>query len=227
MNILKSTIFNKVVMALTGVVLIGFMIGHSAGNLQLFLGKEAYNSYAYFLHHGLGPMIWVIRAVLVISAMLHVYTSINLKLLNNAAKPQKYKVKTYLKSTFYSRNMIWTGIMVGCFIIFHLLHYKTGIVSEEAKNMEVFGMLGDQLRENVYHKVVTGFSNIWVSVFYLVSVTILGFHLTHSIQSMFQSLGLTFGKYSDKSPIFSKAIAVIITLSLYTCPLGVLLKIVQ
>jgi succinate dehydrogenase / fumarate reductase cytochrome b subunit len=223
-NILNSTVANKFVMAITGVILIGFIAGHAAGNLQIFLGRDVYNAYSEFLHHGLGEALWAIRAILGVSLIMHVFTSIRLKLINNAAKPQKYKVSNYIKSTLYSRSMIWTGIMMAGFVIFHLLHYKTGHVID-AHRMENFGIGGMEIRQDVYYKVITGFSNLWLSCVYIVSVILLGFHLAHSIQSMFQSLGLTFGKYSDKSMIWSRTIAILITIAFASVPLGVMFGI--
>jgi succinate dehydrogenase / fumarate reductase cytochrome b subunit len=227
-NILNSTVANKIVMAITGFILVGFITGHAAGNLQLYLGRDAYNTYAYFLEHTMEHALWLIRPVLVLSIILHVFTSIKLKFLNNSAKPESYKVSKYIKSTFYSRTMIWTGIMIAAFVAFHLLHYKAGIIFPEAgEKYENFGVQGLELRKDVFYMVTTGFSNIWVSLSYLVAVTMLGFHLTHSLQSMFQSLGLTFGKYSDKSGAYSKVIATIITLMFWAPPMGVLLDIIK
>lgn len=213
-------------MAITGFILIGFIAGHAAGNLQIFVGRDVYNAYAEFLHHGLGEALWALRATLVIALLLHIYTSIKLKLINNAAKPQKYKISNYIKSTLYSRSMIWTGIMIACFLIFHLMHYKTGYILD-VHRMENFGIGGMEVRQDVYYKVVTGFSHLWLTIVYLVGVILLGFHLSHSIQSMFQSLGLTFGKYSDKSMIWSRAIAILITIGFASLPLGVLFGILK
>src|SRR5690554_6633339 len=110
-NPFNSTIFNKIVMATTGAVLVLFLIGHCLGNLQVFLGKDVFNTYAHFLQ-STGELLWIVRIVLLICVILHVITSLKLKLLNNGAKPEGYKVKSYVKSTLYSRSMIYTGIVI-------------------------------------------------------------------------------------------------------------------
>lgn len=127
---LKSTIISKVVMAVTGVILLLFLFGHMAGNLQIFLGREVFNTYAHFLQ-SLGELLWVIRIVLFLALVFHIITSIRLKILNWSAKPTGYKVKNYLKATFNARTMFWTGLLIFCFLVFHLLHYTTGTLEPE------------------------------------------------------------------------------------------------
>jgi succinate dehydrogenase / fumarate reductase, cytochrome b subunit len=132
---LKSTILSKIVMAVTGVLLVLYIIGHTVGNMQVYLGPDPLNTYAHFLQ-SLGEGLWIIRIVLGIALVLHIITSIKLKLHNMGAKPDKYQVKNYVKATLTSRTMIWTGIMIFAFLIFHLAHFTTGDVNSEdyAKN---------------------------------------------------------------------------------------------
>ena len=122
-------------MAVTGVLLVLYIIGHTVGNMQVYLGPDAINTYAHFLQ-SLGEGLWIIRIVLGLALILHIITSIKLKLHNMGAKPDKYHVKNYVKATLTSRTMIWTGIMVFCFLVFHLAHFTTGDVNSEdfAKN---------------------------------------------------------------------------------------------
>lgn len=126
-NYLKSTILSKVVMAVTGVILVLFIIGHTIGNLQVFMGREVLNNYAAFLQ-SLGEILWIIRIVLILSLIFHIITSVRLKFLNLSAKPQKYKIRNYVRAKLTSRTMIWTGIMAFLFLTYHIMHFTLGIV---------------------------------------------------------------------------------------------------
>ncbi|OGU12556.1 MAG: hypothetical protein A2X63_02685 [Ignavibacteria bacterium GWA2_35_8] len=121
-------------MAITGVILVLFVIGHCVGNLQVFLGKDAFNSYAYFLQERLGELLWLIRIGLIAAAVFHIITSVWLKFLNWGAKPTKYQVKNYVKARLTSRTMIWTGIMIFAFLTYHILHFTMGVVHPEDYN---------------------------------------------------------------------------------------------
>ena len=137
---LKSTLLSKVVMAVTGVILVLFVIGHCVGNMQVFIGQETFNRYAHFLQ-GLGELLWIIRAVLIICLVLHIITSIRVKWLNFKAKGQKYEVKNYVKATLSGRTMMWTGILVVAFLVYHLLHFTIGVIDSEnfsKNNMEYY-----------------------------------------------------------------------------------------
>lgn len=130
MSYLKSLILSKWVMALTGLALVGFVIGHTVGNLQMFVGPEVFNSYAAFLQ-GLGELLWIMRIGILVCLVLHIITSIRLKVANNAAKPVSYQIKKHLRAKFTSKTMIWTGLMIFAFIVYHLLHFTTGHVHGE------------------------------------------------------------------------------------------------
>ena len=129
-NYLKSTILSKVVMAVTGVIIVMFILGHTMGNMQIYLGQETFNNYAHTLQ-SLGKALWAIRAVLLLSIIFHIITSVRLKLLNLKAKPQKYYVKSYVKAKLTSRTMIWTGVMIAAFITYHILHFTVGTFGSE------------------------------------------------------------------------------------------------
>jgi len=227
-SILNSTIVNKVIMAVTGFILLAFITGHALGNLQLYLGKEAYNTYAHFLQKGIGELIWVIRITIIISIVLHIYTSVKLKFLNLSAKPKKYLIKKYVKSTIYSRNMIYTGILIFLFLVYHLLHFTLGKIMPSAYGQfENYGVMNLQVRQDVYQMVVMGFSNIWIALSYIVAVSFLGFHLTHSLQSGFQTLGLGGDKFTPIAIYISRIIAVIITVMFLAAPMGVIFGLIQ
>lgn len=124
---LKSTIVLKVVMALTGLIIVGFLFGHAIGNLQFFLGADVYNSYADFLQ-GLGEILWLIRGGLFVCIILHIISAVYLRIYNNAAKPTHYKVKNYVKAKLTSRTMLWTGLLIVAGVTFHLLHFTAGTI---------------------------------------------------------------------------------------------------
>lgn len=250
-NFLNSTIFLKWVMALTGALLVLFVIGHLAGNLQVFLGPESFNTYSHFLQ-STGELLWIVRIVLLTAVLLHIFTSLKLTAINNAANPIKYRKSGYKKSTIYSRTMIYTGLMILAFIVFHLLHY-TARTTEPAYNgpeyHEIYGTqvkgesleiaidentklsadnnyVGIQMRHDTYKMVLHGFSNPAIVIVYLIGVILLGMHLTHAIQSMFQTLNIAGPNLSPKILAFSKWFGWLITLLYASIPLSVLLGII-
>lgn len=225
-SILNSTIFNKVIMAATGLILVLFIIGHVLGNLQIFIGQEAFNKYAAFLQ-SLGELLWVIRGVLLISVVLHIYTSIKLKFLNWSAKPQGYKVKGYVKSTLYSRTMIYTGIVILLFVIYHLLHFTVGVADPEIYgHTEFYGPGNIFERHDVYNMVIMGFQKPIVAGVYMLAVIFLGFHLSHAIQSMFQTLGWSGPKLTERLITAGKVLAFLITIGYLSIPVSVLLDLI-
>jgi succinate dehydrogenase / fumarate reductase cytochrome b subunit len=175
-----STIGRKAVMAVSGLILFGFILVHLVGNLTLYIGPEAINGYGAFLRTLLhGSALWIARAVLLTSAVLHVWSATSLTLDSWAARPKGYKRWEARDSTYASRTMRWGGVIVGAFIVFHLLHFTLGTVHPDFK-------AGD-----VYHNMVAGFQ-VWpVSAFYLVAMVLLALHLDHGVWSMCQTLGLT------------------------------------
>jgi succinate dehydrogenase/fumarate reductase cytochrome b subunit len=114
-------------MALTGLIIVGFLFGHSIGNLQYFLGSDPYNTYADFLQ-STGELLWIMRGGLILCIILHIISAVYLRIYNNAAKPTHYKVKNYVKAKLTSRTMLWTGLLIAAGAVFHLLHFTTGTV---------------------------------------------------------------------------------------------------
>ncbi len=184
-SFLASTVGMKMVMAVTGVVLFAFVIAHMIGNLQVFLGEEALDHYAVFLRtflHGMG--LWIARFVLLTCAVLHVWSATALTLGSWKARPTRYRVTAHRESTYASRTMRWGGVIVGAFIVYHLMHLTFGNVHP------------DFIEGKVYHNVITGF-RVWpVSLFYIVAQVALGFHLYHGGWSMLQTLGLSHPRWN-------------------------------
>lgn len=181
---LSSSIGRKWLVALTGAMLVGFVIGHLIGNLQVFLGPEPLNRYGAFLQ-GLGELLWVIRLGLLAAFVGHIFFTIQLTRENRRASPGKYAVPGYRRSTTASRTMIVSGLILLCFVIFHLLHFTAQTVDPS------FAKLHDaQGRHDVYRMMILGFSNVWASAFYIVGMFLLCQHLSHGIASLPQTLGL-------------------------------------
>src|ERR1700682_1198284 len=185
-SFLHSSVGRKMIVAVTGVILILFVIGHLLGNLQIFLGPEWINSYSQHLRD-LGPLLWIIRFVLLGTVVLHIYFTILLAIENRRARPDSYIDKENVKATWASRHMVVSGLVVLAFIVFHLLHFTARKFNPQFPLLKL-----DPLnRYDVYSMMVYGFQNVYVSTFYIVGLFLLTLHLTHGSSSFFQSLGLT------------------------------------
>jgi len=173
-SLLRSSIGRKFIVALTGVVLVGFVVGHLVGNLQIFLGPEKYNAYAFFLQ-SLGEALYVVRAVLILSVVAHIYYSIQLALENRAARPVRYEVKNYREATYASRTMHYSGFIVLAFIIYHVMHFTLG-----KAHPQYYGYVDGQGHHDVYSMVILSFRNPWISGAYIFSMLLLSWHLSQS-----------------------------------------------
>ena len=212
-TLLNSSVGRKIVMAVTGIVLSLFVLGHMAGNLQAFLpnGPAALDHYGAFLRellHGTG--IWFVRAGLLLAVGLHVWAYLGLTLKSWAARPQGYSVTDYEDATFASRSMRWTGPILGAFIVYHLLHLTTGTVHPHF------------VEGKVYQNLVTGLAPVPVALFYIVAMGCLAFHLWHGAWSMLQTLGLSHPKYLAARKVFAIVFTVLVTGGFVLVPLAVL-----
>lgn len=205
----QSVIGKKIIMAVTGFILSGFVLGHMVGNLQVFAGPAKINAYAAFLQ-SLGGALWAARAVLLVSVGLHIAMAVQLTRLKLNARPQPYVKKTALVSTYAARTMIWSGPIVGAFIIYHLLHFTTGQAHPEFRP-------GD-----VYTNLIIGFKNPAASLFYMVANILLAFHLYHGVWSMFQSLGVAHPRYTPTLKKIAQAYGIVIGLGNVSMPMAVL-----
>lgn len=214
---IKSSIGAKHIMAISGLMLVGFLIAHMAGNLQVFAGPEAINGYAEKLQ-SLGPLLWVARAGLVIIFGTHILSAVRLYMMNNAARPVKYKMVKSEKSSFASRTMAMGGIIVVLFLIFHLVHFTLGGGPMAAE----FNQLDQYGRHDVYKMVVLGFQNPIISIAYLISITALCLHLSHGVTSLFQSLGFDHPRFNGMFKMAGPAIALIIFVGNCAMPIACL-----
>lgn len=184
-SFLSSSIGKKVVMAVTGLVLYGFVIAHMAGNLQVYLGPRAMNEYAESLRallHGAG--LWIARGGLLVSVVLHIWAATSLTLESWSARPVGYRRSERRESTYASRTMVLSGPILFFFILYHLAHFTTG----QAHPNFIPG--------DVYHNFVVGFQSLPASVFYIVAMLFLGLHLYHGAWSMLQTLGLSHPRWN-------------------------------
>ncbi len=182
MQLLTNTIGRKVLMAVTGFFMLLFVIVHLLGNSSIFLGQSALNTYAEKLH-SLGPLVWAFRAFMLAMLGIHVIFGVLLTLENWAANPGKYAVNRKLKANFSSQTMIWTGILLFAFLVYHLLQF-TLRVTPDIVPAALAERPGD-----VYTMVVSSFRHTGISLIYVGGMVVLFLHLKHGIQSFFQSLG--------------------------------------
>jgi len=212
----QTTVGKKAIMAVTGVILFGFVVGHLVGNLQIFLPPEHINDYAATLR-SLGPLLWGARISLLIAVILHVWSSWQLWLLQRAARPIGYVKKTNIHSTYASRTMMWSGPIILAFVIYHLLHLTFGLVHPG----------GPFNAHDVYNNVVYGFQFWPVSVFYIVAMIMLCFHLYHGLWSMFQTMGLSHPVYTPVIRVLAKVVAILIALGNISIPVAVLAGVIK
>jgi succinate dehydrogenase / fumarate reductase cytochrome b subunit len=225
-SILTSSIGKKIIMGVTGFALVAFVFVHMAGNLQIFLGQEALNNYAHMLK-AVPEVLWMFRLGLLAMVVLHIAAAAGLVLENRASRPLGYVAEKNAAS-YASRTMIWSGLIVLSFIVYHLLHFTVQVTNPEYRDMKApLEHLGNKLVPDVYHMVIAGFSSPWVSGFYILSVGLLCLHMSHGVQSMFQSLGLRNKRSAPFLDTFSVAYAVLIFLGMSAVPAAVLLQIVK
>jgi succinate dehydrogenase / fumarate reductase, cytochrome b subunit len=220
-SFLTSSIGRKWIVALTGLALFGFVVGHLAGNLQVFLGPEPLNRYGAFLQ-GLGELLWVLRIGLIVMIGAHIFFTIKLRIENRAARPRGYAVTKRQAATFPARMMTLSGLMVLCFIIFHLLHFTAQTI--DPSFIELHDAKG---RHDIYRMMILGFQNKAASGFYIVAVGLLAMHLNHGIGSLFQTLGLNSAKLR---PLWEKggvAFSWLIFLGYASIPVAVLTGVVK
>lgn len=189
-----STVGSKMLVAVTGLLLTGFVIAHMIGNLKVFAGPDAINDYAAFLK-SLGPLLWVARIGLLTVFVLHLFLALKLKKRSVDARPIGYAYQSTIQASVSSRTMAWTGLAILAFLIFHLAHYTFGWVGTVQVDGKSVGYLElhdpkDPMRHDVYSMVIHGFRQPVVSILYIVAQLLLLMHLGHGIPSTFQSLGL-------------------------------------
>jgi len=210
----ESTIGKKAVMAVTGLVLFGFLIAHMLGNLQIFLGRSVMNHYAETLH-GNPLLLWTVRTILLIAVVLHIWASVQLSLIKREARPTAYVKYKPIHSSWASRTMMLSGPIIAAFVVFHLLHLTTGTIHPHFVPL------------HAYENLVNGFSVIPFALAYIALMFFIGFHLSHGAWSMFQSVGFSHPRYT---PLIRRAAAVaawILTAGFISVPVAVVVGLVR
>ena len=211
----RTTVGKKIVMAVTGVMLFLWLLGHMAGNLQIFLGPEKINAYAHFLHHGFAEILWIVRAVMLLAVCLHILAAVQVTLASWEARPVGYAVKKNIETSYAARTMIISGPLLLLYLIYHLL-------------MFTLLKVGPGISEtDVYSNVVRAFQVPLISVVYIAAMLLLGFHLWHGAWSMLQTLGVNHPKYNRLRKIVATALSAIIAVGFVSVPVAVLLGIIR
>jgi len=205
----ESTIGKKAIMAVTGLVLFGYLIAHMLGNLQIFLGPAVMDHYAETLH-GTPELLWPARIILLVSVILHIWASISLSKVKRDARPVAYVKHANVTSSWASRSMMLSGPIVALFVVFHLLHLTTGTLHP------------DFVPLHAYENLVTGFAVVPIAIIYIVVMIFIGFHLSHGIWSMFQSLGFSHPRYTPAIKKFAAIFSWILIAGFISVPLAVL-----
>lgn len=227
LNVFKSSLGKKYVMAMTGCVLLLFVIGHLAGNLQIFLGREAINRYGHLLQSN-PALIWSARLGLLLALVVHIGSAVKVSLENKTARPTGYEVYQPIRSSFASRTMLVGGSMVFVFIVYHLLHYTAEVryLNFTGQDFSTFreplpGQIASE-RHDLYKMMVVGFSNVWVSGFYILGLALLSLHISHGASSLFQSLGWRNDACRPFLDRAAQVVAVLIFLGYSSIPVAIL-----
>ena len=216
-NFWQSQLGKKVVMAVTGLIGVGFVIGHMIGNLQMFEGPEKINSYAHFLHGTMGNALWVVRLVLIAAVVLHVAAAVQLTRQKQKARPAGYGYKKWEPqiSTFASRSIRWGGAYLLGWLVFHILHFSARVIFPGYSETDVYG------------NVVKGFSHWYVVAGYVLAMFFLALHLYHGAWSSMRTLGISRPRPRPTSRSVATALAVIVSLGFVAVPLAVLFGVVK
>ncbi len=217
---LRSSVLRKQLVAITGLVMVGFVVAHLSGNLLLYGGPAVFNAYAHKLQD-IAPLLWVMRVGLIVATVLHIVLTMTLVLENNAARGRNYQVGRAKKPrSFATQTMRYSGILIILFLALHLYDFtfssKTGPGSvvaglNDGKSLELFGVVWND------------FKQLWRSVIYVLAVSAVGLHLSHAIQSVFQTFGFNHERYTPIIKKLSLAAGVLIALGFASLPIYVLL----
>lgn len=219
----RSTIGKKIIMGVTGLIGVGYVILHMAGNLQVFIGQEKINAYGAALHGPLNEFTWLLRIVVFVALVLHVTMAVQLTLRSAAARPIEYAKKEPQVATFASRTMKWGGALLLLFIVIHILHFTTETLDFGGWR----GMTDLHGNRDVYGNIVSSFHIWWVAAFYIIAMLALGPHLYHGAWSSVRTLG-----YAKPSPNplhrrIALVVAIVVWAGFTLLPVGVILGLIR
>lgn len=218
---LRSSLGSKYLMAVTGLGIYLFFIAHIAGNLSLFFGQDAMNSYALGLKSIPFGGLWIARVGLLVIFAVHIATAIKLTSANKQARPVQYSKPSTIQASLASRLMPQTGVVILAFLIFHLAHFTWRVVAYNGPYTDAQG------RDDVYSMVVAGFQQPALAILYMITTVLVGLHLSHGAKSMFQTIGLRKGKYTAALDMFPPALGWFVAVAGLSIPLAVLLGIIR
>ncbi len=207
-------------MAVTGAGLVGFIVAHMLGNLQIYLGQEALNAYAYKLK-SMPALLWAARSSLIVLFAVHLGLAFYLRKLNKVARPRGYAFADPVEASVASRTMLLSGLVIFAFLIYHLLHFTLGVT-----NPDTHHLVDANGHHDVYSMVVLSFQNVFVSGAYIVAMLFLGLHLSHAISSMAQTLGFVSGESRVWIERIGFVTAGVLMLGNISIPISVLLGLV-
>jgi succinate dehydrogenase / fumarate reductase cytochrome b subunit len=222
----QTAVGKKAVMAVTGIALFGFVVGHMAGNLKAFAGEEAFNHYAEFLREVGAPLappgalLWIARVTLLAAVVLHIHAATSLVLMARRARPADYTRRERVQLDYAARTMRWGGAIIFLYVVYHLLHLTFGTAHPDFQPPDAAG-------HHAYRNLVVGLSNPVVAGVYVLASLVVGFHLYHGLWSMFQSLGLNHPRYNRWRRAFAVAFALAVAAGFVAVPLAVQLGVIS
>jgi succinate dehydrogenase / fumarate reductase cytochrome b subunit len=219
----RSTIGKKIIMAVTGLIGVGFVIAHMVGNLQVFVGQTKINAYGALLHGPLAELTWLLRIILIVAVVLHVTMAVQLTRISAAARPVGYQHREPQVSTLASRTMKWGGVLLLVFIVVHILHFTT----ERFDPGGWRGMTDSEGHRDVYGNIIASFRIWWVAAFYIISMMALGLHLFHGAWSSIRTLGYAKRSANPLHRRVALVLAAIVWLGFTLVPVGVIAGIVR
>jgi succinate dehydrogenase / fumarate reductase cytochrome b subunit len=210
----SSTLGKKWLMAVTGIILFGFVVGHMLGNLQIYLGQEQLDHYAELLQAN-KPFLWAVRSVLLFSVGVHIWAAVVIWLRNRSARPVKYKMFQPPGLDYAARTMVWSGPIIALFIVYHVLDFTVGTTNP------------DFIKGEVYHNVIASFSNPVIASIYIAANLLLAFHLYHGLWSLFQTFGWDHPRFGWIRRAVAIFFSVLIGAGNISIPLAVLTGVVH
>jgi len=221
MQLTQSSVGRKIIMAVTGIVLVAFVCVHLLGNSSVFVGADAINAYAQKLH-SLGPFVWVFRLVMLAAFAIHIIFGIQLTLENRAATPEKNVQVKRLKTGFGAETMIVSGLVMLAFVVYHLLQFTVRVT-----NPEIYIPLGNSGMVDVYYMVVNGFKSTLTVIIYLIGMAFLFLHVSHGFQSLFQTIGLSNDKSLPVMGMVSKLVGFVLLVGYISIPLLIVAGLIK
>ncbi|MFW5970943.1 MAG: succinate dehydrogenase cytochrome b subunit [Desulfovermiculus sp.] len=218
MFLTEKTLARKILVGVSGIFLLLFIIGHMLGNTTIFFGPSSLNSYAHHLRT-LGPVLWLERLILLALAVIHIFYGITLTLENRQSRSTEYVRRTYQRSTFFSRTMIYTGLVILVFVIYHLFHFTFRLTHPEISHL-----VDSAGRHDVYTMVVASLQSFVVTFIYLIGLAALFMHLSHGIQSLFQTMGWNTDRTFPLITRGGQVAAIVIGLGFLAVPLAIIFR---